>query len=69
MALLVGVALAQSCTPAVKKQRPVSGIHVYLFGAELHADSLICVERPFAPDPDCLTLERLRRMVRETAAD
>jgi hypothetical protein len=72
LALVCGAALlVPSCAsvPAVKKHPAAEHHDVYLFGAGIPGDSLICVDRPFSPDPDCMTLGRLRRMVRETSGN
>lgn len=69
IALVCGLAMVSPfCAPA-PALKPAPHRSAYLFGAELPNDSLICVDRPFSPDPDCLTLGQLRRLVRQTGAN
>ena len=73
-ALLLGVALsAPAClsqsAQADKPHKPNSVRQLYMFPLTDSDTSLICVETPFSPNDPCITLGRLRRMVRESEAE
>jgi hypothetical protein len=69
--LAVGLALsAPAC--GVAPVHPATGpepFKIYTFPLTLPDRSLICAEAPFDPEPPCITLGRLRRMVRERSAE
>jgi hypothetical protein len=76
MALVLGVALsapaclsqpAQAGKPKAK-DRP-GKLSVYTVPLIEPGGSLVCVEMPFDHEPPCITVARLRRMVRETETD
>jgi hypothetical protein len=52
-----------------KPKKPNSVRQLYMFPLSDSDTSLICVETPFSPNDPCITLGRLRRMVREAEAE
>jgi hypothetical protein len=66
---VLAVLLVSASTCAVRSSHTVEPVKVYTFPAALPDRSLVCVETMFDADPPCITLGRLRRMVRETGAD
>ncbi len=74
IAIVLGVALsAPAClsrsAQADKPKKPHGSRSMYMVPLTDSDDSLICVETPFSANDPCITLGRLRRMVRESEAE